>query len=322
MRVLLATDGSASADRARDLVAGLAWPDGTIVRVLVAVDTHLEMLAAPFAVVSGDVVDELDSELVTHARVTLEAAETALREAGLATEAITRRERAADAIIDEARAWAADLVVLGNRGHTTLTSMVLGSTSAEVVDHAPCPVLVARAASIGELVLASDGSPSAIVAERLLTGWPMFRGFHTTVVSVALIGPPWSPGLASGLYDPVATTDERGDAAARSEVIDLAETVARRLRDAGIDATARPMEGDAASEILTVARGASRPLIVMGSRGHTGIARLLLGGVARNVLHHATGSVLIVRQGVRVAPAEPAVERAAKPGQELVSSIS
>ena len=30
MRVVLATDGSASADRARDLVATLTWPAGTI----------------------------------------------------------------------------------------------------------------------------------------------------------------------------------------------------------------------------------------------------------------------------------------------------
>ena len=322
MRVLLATDGSASADRARDLVAGLAWPDGTIVRVLIAVDTHLEMLAAPFAMVGGEIVDELDSELVQHAHVTLDAADTALRAAGLTTQTISRRERAADAIIDEARAWAADLIVLGNRGHTTLTSMVLGSTSAEVVDHAPCPVLVAREPSIGEVVLASDGSSSALAAERLLADWPIFHGLRTSVVSVAHVGPPWSPGLAAGLYDPGTVTDERGDAAIRREAIELAEAVTRRLRDAGVDAIARPMEGDAAVEILAAARSASRPLIVMGSRGHTGLTRLLLGGVARNVLHHATGSVLIVRQGVRVAAAEPATAHAAEPTQEMASSIS
>lgn len=322
MRVLLATDGSASADRARDLVARLAWPDGTIVRILIAVDTHLEMLAAPFAMVGGEIVDELDRELLTHADVTLKAADTVLRGAGLTTETLNRRERAADAIIDEARAWGADLVVVGNRGHTTLTSMVLGSTSAEVVDHAPCPVLVARDASIGEVVLATDGSPSALAAERLLADWPTFHGFRTTVVSVARVGLPWSPGLAAGLYDPGTVADERGEIAVRREAIDLAEAVARRLCDCGMDAIARPMEGDAAVEIVAAARSASRPLVVMGSRGHTGIARLLLGGVARNVLHHATGSVLIVRQGVRVAPPERSAATTVEPRQEMASSIS
>ena len=36
--------------------------------------------------------------------------------------------------------------------------------------------------------------------------------------------------------------------------------------------------------------------IVMGTRGHTGLARLILGSVARNVLLHAPCSVLIVRE--------------------------
>jgi nucleotide-binding universal stress UspA family protein len=38
-------------------------------------------------------------------------------------------------------------------------------------------------------------------------------------------------------------------------------------------------------------------LVVMGTHGRTGLARLRLGSVARNVLTHAHGSVLIVRDG-------------------------
>ena len=36
--------------------------------------------------------------------------------------------------------------------------------------------------------------------------------------------------------------------------------------------------------------------IVIGTRGHTGLARLFLGSVARNVLLHAPCSVLVVRE--------------------------
>ncbi len=307
MRVVLATDGSASADRARDLIATLAWPKGTIVRVVVAVDARLEMMDMPFATTPGNVVDELDAELVRHAEATLESAERVLREAGLTVERLILQERAANAILEQAREWGASLIVLGNRGHSSLASMILGSTSAEVVDHAPCPVLVARDRGVDEIVLGVDGSPSARLAEHLLTDWPMFHRLPVSVVAVAATGVPWSPGMASGMYDAVVESYAQDMDAARREVAELAEAATARLRDGGIVATTHVREGEAAAELVLFARGRSRPLVVLGSRGHTGLARLLLGGVARNVLYHATGSVLIVRVGVPVPP-EPADE--------------
>jgi nucleotide-binding universal stress UspA family protein len=305
MRVLLATDGSASADRARDLITTLTWPRATVVRVLTVVDARVETLTAPFAVTPGNVVDEIDAELLRHADATIGAAERTLGDTGLAVEPLVLQERAADAIIDQAREWAANLVVLGSRGHSSIASLILGSTSAEVVDHAPCPVLVARDRSVDEVVLGVDGSPGARLAEHLLTDWPMFCGLPASVVAVATTGVPWNPGMGSGLYESVLDSYARDVDSARREVADLAQGVADRLHGAGIAATAHVREGDPAAELVSFARGRSRPLLVLGSRGHTGLARLLLGGVARNVLYHAGGSVLIVRQGVAITP-EPA----------------
>ena len=313
MRALLATDGSASADRARDLVATLPWPKGTVVRVVTAIEPHLEMLAAPFAMSPSNVVDDLDAELLAHAETTLDAAEQVLRDAGLSVERLMLRERAADAILEQAREWRANLVVLGNRGHSTLSSMILGSTSADVVDHAPCPVLVARDSAIDEVVIGVDDSPGSRLAEHLLTDWPMFRRLPAAVVSVAATGIPWDPGMAAGLYDAVVESYAHDVDTARREVAELAEACAGRLRSAGVEAVAHVREGDPAAELVTFARGRSHPLLVLGSRGHTGLARLLLGGVARNVLYHAAGSVLVVREGIPIV-AEPADEVA-----ELVS---
>ncbi|MEW6070210.1 MAG: universal stress protein, partial [Candidatus Thermoplasmatota archaeon] len=39
-----------------------------------------------------------------------------------------------------------------------------------------------------------------------------------------------------------------------------------------------------------------KDLIVMGTKGRTGIARLVLGSVAENVVHHAKCPVLVVRK--------------------------
>ena len=69
------------------------------------------------------------------------------------------------------------------------------------------------------------------------------------------------------------------------------------LRAAGLSAEADRREGDAATEILAAAVVSEADLIVIGSHGRTGLARLVLGSVARNVLQHATCSVLIVHEG-------------------------
>jgi len=65
-----------------------------------------------------------------------------LREQGLAAEATVRDGEPGPAIVEEAKEWGADLVVVGSRGHTGLRRMLAGSVSQYVVDHAPCPVEV------------------------------------------------------------------------------------------------------------------------------------------------------------------------------------
>lgn len=47
-------------------------------------------------------------------------------------------------IVEAARNWPADLIVVGTRGRSALSSLVLGSVAQGVLRHAPCPVLVVR----------------------------------------------------------------------------------------------------------------------------------------------------------------------------------
>ena len=46
------------------------------------------------------------------------------------------------AVVEEAKEWGADLVVVGSRGHGALRRLLEGSVSHYVVDHSPCPVEV------------------------------------------------------------------------------------------------------------------------------------------------------------------------------------
>ena len=302
MRILFATDGSRSADRARDLLAALPWPDGTKFCVGCAVTSRGELFATPWPVPYTGDVDALDEEARRHARVTLEHAEEALGGVGRTIDCITFAGRPASAIVEEARTWHADLIVLGSRGHGPFATMLLGSVSAEVVDHAPCPVMVVRGDRIDGLIFAEDGSPCAAHAADVIRSWPVLHDVPLEVVSVSEIGIPWSAGMPAGLYDEVMETFVEDVAAARAATEALAKGSAEAFTTAGFRATSRTLEGDPAHAIVELARGRSNALIVMGTRGHGGLARAILGSVARNVLLHAPNSVLVVREIVGNQP--------------------
>lgn len=298
MRILLATDGSPAADQARDLVAALPWREGGRVRIVSVAPTRTDLLGGPWAVNVLPDADQLEDEVLRVHRDALEAAEREISSArsDVVIEPVLIRGRAASAIVDEARTMPADLIVVGHRGHGRWESMLLGSVSSEVVDHAPCPVLVARDERLGPVVFADDGSPSARTAEAVLTSWPLFTGLPVTVLTVAEEGFQYAAALAPLLYSEAmaqyADSTQQLERIAREEN----EAAAGRLREAGFQATGLIRDGDPAHEIVAVAREREAGLIVVGTRGRTGMRRLILGSVARNVLLHAPCSVLVVRE--------------------------
>ncbi len=115
------------------------------------------------------------------------------------------------------------------------------------------------------------------------------------MVSVARVAVPVAAGFTPGLYDQVLDSYTKSVDDAREEVAQESRTAARRLADAGFEATPVVLAGDPAAEIVRFAIARETGTIVMGTRGHTGLARLFLGSVARNVMLHAPCSVLIVR---------------------------
>ncbi|HET7830349.1 MAG TPA: universal stress protein [Candidatus Limnocylindrales bacterium] len=298
MRILLAVDGSVSSDRATQLVSTLDLPPESIVRIVSVQEPFTDVLALtwPSSVVAGGTVAETDRQIDTrHRHEAISRAELVVQREGLGVEGVLLRGRPANAIVDEARSFGADLVVLGSRGHGVIQTMVLGSTASEVVDGAPCPVLVARSASLGSIAFADDGSPSARTAETLLATWPLFARRHVDVLSVAETAIPVAVGFVSGLHEQVVGSYAQHVDEAVREVAGVSSATAARLRDAGVDAEGVALEGDPAGEIVRYAAERGTGTIVVGTRGHTGLSRLILGSVARNVLLHAPCSVLVAR---------------------------
>ena len=294
MKVLLALDGSAPSLVARDLVRSLPWPAATVVHLLAAYQVPIDWTGGVGTTMDwvGDVDDairdQVRDELRTHA--------TPLVDSGLRVEQHVSRERAADAINALAAQIGADLIVTGSRGRGQLASMLLGSVATEVATHAACPVLVARGTTVSRLLVATDGSATADAIPQRLGKWDVFRGSRGDAVAVSV-----PDGPAFELMVSLYTLANEHLAALRAESAEKvradADAMAKSLTSIGIPATAHVRSGDPANEILAAAEEHGSDLIATGSRGLSGVERLLLGSVARNVLIHARRSVLIMRGG-------------------------
>jgi nucleotide-binding universal stress UspA family protein len=299
MKILLAVDGSVSSDRAAELAKSFRLPLDSVIRVVAVHRPYTDTLSVSWASMGGDASTNGETEEEIQVGLLREAvarAEADLRPSCPKVEGFVLRGRPGTAIVDEAGAMDADLIVVGSRGHGRIATMLLGSTAAEIVDHALCPVLVARHHHLGPVAFADDGSSSAQHAEEVFTKWPIFAGMPVSVVTVAEVAVPVAAGFTPGLYDAALESYTKSVDEARREVMVEADSEAHRLADAGYPATPVALEGDPATEIVRFAAEREVGTIVLGTRGHTGLARLILGSTARNVLLHASCSVLVVRE--------------------------
>jgi nucleotide-binding universal stress UspA family protein len=300
MRVLLAHDGSGGAEEATALVENAHWPAGSTIRVVSVLEpVYFPVSPAATELLADPRLEEASVEALEH---NVTAVVERLEAADLRVEGEVLNGRAATVIADAARTFGADVLIVGSRGHGAIASLVLGSVSAELVDHAPCPVLVARGSSVDNVLLATDGSGSAAAAEETVRSWAIFEQSTVRVVSVADVPRPLHTGIAPTMLGMALDAYQRDLEQAQARHREIADRGADRLKEAGRNAEAATLSGEPAAAIVEEASRLRADLIVMGSRGQTGVARLLLGSVARNVLMGAEASVLIARPMVRNEP--------------------
>jgi nucleotide-binding universal stress UspA family protein len=291
MRVLLGVDGSQASDRAASLVANLAWPVGSTIDVLTAHPGPAAGSRNPGMLVPTALARERENAVEVAAQGIADKAARRFTSPDLAVETHVVRDRASPAILDEATRFEVDLIVLGNRGNGAIASAVLGSTCLEVMDQSTRPVLIARRDRMVRILVGEDGSTCAAAAVELLGRWPIFHGSSVRVLSVDDDEARWSPWLRGAARQ---ESDKAASVQAHAAREDLAKATASTLRGAGMQAESMVQDGSAAHQLVQAAADWDADLIVVGSRGQSGLERLLVGSVARAVLYHASCSVLIV----------------------------
>ena len=205
------------------------------------------------------------------------------------------------------RSGTADLLVVGTRGRSAFSSLLLGSVALHCVVHAHCPVAViplsdGSALQHPRVVVGIDGSPGARTAlvtaaeEAVRAGVPLdvVVAFETTDWwSGEFVGPP-----SDALRD---QAQSRADEVVEQVLAD--RDAAGRERPARV--TVRVLGGHPDDVLVEQATGAS--MLVLGSAG-TGVVRgLVLGSVALHCVLHAPCPTVVVHEAGPASDPAPAV---------------
>lgn len=221
---------------------------------------------------------------------------------------VVGHQNPAHGLLVAADEWRADLIVVGARGLGRLQRLLLGSVSGQVVQSATIPVLVARgeaaesADAAQRVLLCCDGSETSQHAAKFIEQFDFpagTTGRAITVVESVFGGevPPW-------LEEQARESDEEAMAhvwAEEHEKQRNAKEVSLTEYCADLPAIFqgnKPLvvEGLPAEQVLAAIRKENISLVVLGARGLSRWARLMMGSTSEKVLAHAPCSVLVVRQ--------------------------
>ncbi len=192
----------------------------------------------------------------------------------------------------------AELVVLGAQGSSGSDGTLLGNVAERVTKTAPCPVLTVPLPRAEDGSLLPSGGPigiqrvlapvdfSAPSLESLEYAIQLAQRLNATLTLVHIIEPAYQdPGVGSG--------EKSQPAFARGEGR-LGELIAL-IKSFGLPGDAMIRGGNPVDAILACAQEHRSDVIVMGTHGRRGFARLRFGSVAEMVLRLTTCPVITVR---------------------------
>lgn len=185
----------------------------------------------------------------------------------------------------------ADVIIVGRSSAGAIERVVLGSTAERLMRHAGRIVALVPEGDWhrpSRLVFATDFGVCLEPQRELLGHLPLADGAKVTVLAVS--APPTYLG------------DVVGDAVVRGDLVrelnrqyeEGAERVAEDLRQMGLTASARATQGHPASEILDVAESFDADAVIIGTRGRTGVSRILVGNTAERVARRFDGLTFVV----------------------------
>ncbi len=292
MRTIIAgADVSVPSDQALDRAAAIAQKHGAKLIIV-----HAQANDVP--------ADETDKEVLKHMGEVTQAMRVevtrrlqdkleALLAAGIDAELLSPAGAPGEAVAQIAKDRGAELIVCGTHGHTGIQRFLLGSVATAILRHAPCDVLVTRGnagtAPFQRPLVATDFSPASKRALRNAaslsqTGVPIAI-IHAWQLPAGSVGAsffgvdrfPWST-----IRDAVVSSAKKKGNALTTELASLGHPL-------HVDY----VQGAPTPVVTHAAESGHHDLIALGTHGHGGFRKLLLGSTAEGVIRHANCSVLV-----------------------------
>jgi nucleotide-binding universal stress UspA family protein len=204
-------------------------------------------------------------------------------------------------IARSAQSLKADLIVISSHSGGLKRTM-LGSTAERVVRHAPCPVLTVKpgvggktpkrtsrslASRINRILVPVDFSEASKAAVAFAVNLARMMRAGITLLYVA---EPLAVGVFSRFPDELARHGSRAKQEAREKLEALAASTGDGIKIGVLVRQDVPHRG-----IVETAREQRSDLIVLPTRGLTGLKHIVLGSTAERVVRHASCPVLVVR---------------------------
>ena len=307
-RILVPIDFSPPSDAALAYARRLAGTFEAALHLLHVADaTFMRAFVADPADRDTAMLNRLDDRLTDEDRQRLRA-----------VTAVEHADAPADEIIRYAQLRDIDLIVMGTHGHKGMTHLLLGSVAEKVVRGATCPVLTLR--DVPQSSDTTHTGPTRILATTDFSP-PSDRALEYAYLIASRCGA--SLHLLHVMEDLVDATSFGAEVfvpdspeVRAAQFMKAQDQLAHRVRaDDGEPprATTEVIEGSAARTISRYAADNGFDLIVMGTHGRTGIAHLMMGSVAEQVVRAAPCPVLSTRISreemrgaqVRAGTAEP-----------------
>ena len=144
IKILLSIDDSKFSEAALRMVVAEHNPAKAVVRILHVVEPielpYYPELTVPYPVNLSDI----KKRRMEAGRRLVARAAARLRAAGFQVDSTVRPGQVRSLVVDVARKWHADLIVVGSHGRKGLARILLGSVSDYVTHHAPCSVQIVR----------------------------------------------------------------------------------------------------------------------------------------------------------------------------------